>query len=428
MSNASIPSGAYFNLKGKTAEKAIHEVAQRSFFTDWCFANPTYKAGKQKKELCDLLVVFDDITIIVQVKNCVVEDGAFKQSDVEDNLVQVMGARRNLVKIKRPIVLTNPRRTPSHFDPGQINRLYLVSIMLGAPTRPSEFARVIDGHIVHMFNGAFFELMISELDTIADFVHYLDEKEQFLRTAQSRGQVVRVLGGEQNLMAAYLIHGRNLQNDHPHPILDIPGDLWTLFSSSAEYDLRAAANKQSYWWDHLIDIAHEKRDEHYELIARELAKHNRLARRHIANRYRHDYDNAIADSQCDMLRSVLYTGISTYCFLFIDEKFSKEHRKNELALLCEYARGRFRDNRLVVGIASEKKVSPQYNYQFVYYDVPEWTEALERRYQQLSEAGYLSKAAERHTRVFEYPVEQPESGVVDISPQDDPSKVNHQPL
>ena len=48
----------YFQIKGKKAEQLVQDLAQKTFLTDWCYINPTLPDGK---ELCDLLVVFDNI-------------------------------------------------------------------------------------------------------------------------------------------------------------------------------------------------------------------------------------------------------------------------------------------------------------------------------------------------------------------------------
>lgn len=56
----------YFYLKGKNAEKILHDLAIKTFLADWCYLNPQLP---DKKELCDLLVVFDNIAIIWQIKD-----------------------------------------------------------------------------------------------------------------------------------------------------------------------------------------------------------------------------------------------------------------------------------------------------------------------------------------------------------------------
>ncbi|HLG30988.1 MAG TPA: hypothetical protein VI387_12330, partial [Candidatus Brocadiales bacterium] len=56
----------YFYLKGKNAEDLVHNLAIKTFFTDWCYLNPMLPDGK---ELCDLLVVFDEVAIIWMIKD-----------------------------------------------------------------------------------------------------------------------------------------------------------------------------------------------------------------------------------------------------------------------------------------------------------------------------------------------------------------------
>jgi hypothetical protein len=54
--------------------------------------NPRLLDGK---ELCDLLVVFNDVAIIRQLKDLKLqEDGQYKRAEVEKNLRQLAGARK----------------------------------------------------------------------------------------------------------------------------------------------------------------------------------------------------------------------------------------------------------------------------------------------------------------------------------------------
>lgn len=87
--NLETHSGEYFRLKGKKAGDIVHELATKSFLTDWCYKNPKLPDGD---ELCDLLIVFDDILIIWQIKNLKVgKDGKYKESEVKKNLSQLSG-------------------------------------------------------------------------------------------------------------------------------------------------------------------------------------------------------------------------------------------------------------------------------------------------------------------------------------------------
>lgn len=61
-----VESGHYSREKGAKAEKIIHELSLKSFFADSCYPNPPRPDGK---DLCDLLVVFDDTAIIWQIND-----------------------------------------------------------------------------------------------------------------------------------------------------------------------------------------------------------------------------------------------------------------------------------------------------------------------------------------------------------------------
>ncbi len=54
--------------KGDSGEEYVNELAFNSFIKHWCFPNPKDENG-DKKEICDLLILFDDICIILSVKN-----------------------------------------------------------------------------------------------------------------------------------------------------------------------------------------------------------------------------------------------------------------------------------------------------------------------------------------------------------------------
>lgn len=73
-----------FTTKGKNAEQVLSGLAEKSFFTDWCFLNPCLPNGK---ELCDLLVIFNNIAIIWQVKDLKLDKhGNVNNREVQKNL------------------------------------------------------------------------------------------------------------------------------------------------------------------------------------------------------------------------------------------------------------------------------------------------------------------------------------------------------
>ena len=139
----------HFQLKGKAAEQFVQEFAEKTFLVDWCFPNPTLPNGK---ELCDLLVVFDEVAIIWQVKELKLgRNGRYSKSAVRKNLRQLSGAQRQLFELKTPVKLKNARRKVESFDQAQIDEVFLISVLLGEGEDWFPFVEGLKDFPVHVF-------------------------------------------------------------------------------------------------------------------------------------------------------------------------------------------------------------------------------------------------------------------------------------
>lgn len=137
--------------------------------------NPKKPDGK---ELCDLLVVFDDTAIIWQIKDLKVDaEGKYEGAEVAKNLRQLGGARRAMFDLKLPIELENPRRGKELFDPDQIQTVHLIAVLMGESEEPFPFVQFLKNKMIHVFTREFADLALSELDTVSDFCAYLCAKE-----------------------------------------------------------------------------------------------------------------------------------------------------------------------------------------------------------------------------------------------------------
>ena len=54
--------------KGQVGEEYVNELTFNSYLDYWCYPNPKDELG-DKKEICDLLIIFQDTVIIISVKN-----------------------------------------------------------------------------------------------------------------------------------------------------------------------------------------------------------------------------------------------------------------------------------------------------------------------------------------------------------------------
>jgi hypothetical protein len=357
----------YFQLKGKKAENILHELAEKTFLTDWCYPNPILPDGK---ELCDLLVVFDDIAIIWQLKDTKLDDnGNIKESDIQKNQRQLLGAHRQLFELENNITLTNPRRGSEIFNPSDIKHVHLISAFFGDKPSIISTREKVEEHLIHTFTKDFTEIVLNELDTISDFQRYLCDREKLSDTKTA----LIVLGGEEQILAYYLANNRCFDKLENRDVAILEDDIWESLKNNPKYQAKKKADQVSYVWDGIIDRSHEGDSHQYELIARELARHDRLGRRICGKAFLDAHIKA--HNRGETFRRFMHMedqGV-VYCFLFQDDPEPRKNRKGHLTAMCHVARSKHKDKK-IIGIATELMIRPSCSYDFVLFNVHEWTE------------------------------------------------------
>ncbi len=357
----------YFREKGAAAERVIHNLATRTFLTDWCYPNPKRPDGK---ELCDLLVVFDDTAIIWQIKDLKTNSqGTYKKAEVEKNLRQLSGARRRMFDIKTPIWLENPRRGTEKFEPNHIKSVHLISVLMGDGDETFPFVEVAKDRMIHVFTRDFADIALSELDTVSDFCDYLRRKESI-----DKKKMIVIMGGEENLLAKYLELGHSFSWMDNYDNVFVDGTIWPKFVSLPEVQAKEKADRISYGWDSIIDRAHDGTSSRYEIVARELARPDRFQRRILSKSFFDAYCEFRESDHLIMRRLTALAG-TTYCFLFMEDgKEPRTKRKAMLSLMCFVARGLYPENKKVIGVATE---AANRSYDFCVRVQPEWTQSNE---------------------------------------------------
>ena len=353
----------YFREKGAFAEGIIHNVATKTFLTDWCYPNPKKPDGN---ELCDLLVVFDDTAIIWQIKDLKTDDhGRYKKAEVDKNLRQLSGARRSLFDLRVPIELENPRRGKERFDPDRIKSVHLISALMGEGEESFPFVQFVKDKKIHVFTREFADISLSELDTVSDFCAYLRGKESF-----DKNKMMVVMGGEENLLARYLELGPNFSWMDNYDYILVDETNWPKFTSLKQVKEKKKADRISYGWDSIIDRAHDGTSSKYELVARELARPNRFQRRILAKSFFEAYCE-FRGAGHSIMRRLTKLEDTTYCFLFMEDREEpRKARQEMLELMCFVARGVHQDIKRVIGIATEAE---NRSYDFCLRVQPEWT-------------------------------------------------------
>jgi hypothetical protein len=363
----------YFSDKGAKAEKVIHDLALKSFFADWCYLNPPKPEGN---EICDLLVVFDDIAIIWQIKDLKADEhGMYDQSEVDKNIRQVSGAWRRLFAMEGLVTLTNLRRGKTVFDPKSIRETHLISVLMGEGTAPMPLMDTVKNQQVHIFTRNFADIVLSELDTIVDFQRYLNAKQNLSEIG------FLLVSGEENLLAEYLYSGKSFTRLQGFDAVHIDDTIWDAFQSKPECMRKREEDRISRGWDSIIDRAHEG-SSNYEVVARELARPDRFERRILSKTFSEAYGE-LKMKGLSAIRRVTVVGNTTYCFLITsDDPIASEKRKERLGMSCFVARGVFPDKARVIGVST---TLANRSYDFVFLNMPNWSEADERRMKKIQE-------------------------------------------
>ena len=385
-------------LKGKKAEEFVQDLARKTFLEDWCYDNPKLPNGK---EICDLLIVYDEVAIIWQIKDLKLDEkGKYKENEVKKNISQIHTARNRLFKKNLQIELINPRRGKELFDATKIKEIFLISALLGKGEDFFQFSIQEKGHIIHTFTREFTEIILKELDTIRDFIDYLRKKEEdIIKT--NKGMFIT--GEEKELLAYYLMNERSFQTFKDANMIIITDGLWDELQKKPEYLSKKKEDEISYGWDEIINTAHTS-GEAYEVVAKELARPTRFERRILSKAFFDAHLKAQSLTAENCFRRAIQLGGTTYCFLFYDDVEPREIRRAMLGQVCFIARGMYPQNAKVIGIATEMKIEPFCSYDFCLVDYPEWTEQIQKEMEKIQqETGIFTNFRQIRVQEDEYP-------------------------
>lgn len=171
-------------------------------------------------------------------------------------------------------------------------------------------------------------------------------------------------------MAKYLelSHSFSWMDNYDNILID--DTVWASFSRHPQFLAKKAEDKVSYVWDGVIDRAHDGTSDHYERLARELARPDRFTRRVISKSFLEAYGEYM-EKKPPIFRRMTAFGDTTYCFLFMEDgKGPRERRKAMLAWMCFVARGIPPMNKRVIGVATEAE---NRSYDYCVRIQPEWS-------------------------------------------------------
>ena len=458
------------------AERYLKRLCDRSFLSLWSYPG-VYRdqghggKGGDGKEVCDLLVVFQNHVIIFSDKDCAFPETGNLELDwsrwykraVQKSAEQIWGAERWIKTFPGRLFLDRACTKPFPLDlpdpaTAKFHRILVAhdaarrcreelggsgSLMIapdivgpahttggGGDVKPFMIGQVDSARgYVHVFDDTSLDIVMSTLDTVSDFVEYLTKKERFILSGR-----LGFAAGEEELLAFYL---RDLNDSGEHDFVvpshitsvTIVEGLWEEFTRSPERLAQLAANEVSYSWDRLIEAfsIHVLAGTQYytthpgyenlsnqEKIFRFLAREPRTRRRLLVR----GFLKAIRDTPKTMrfTRVMMPSkpGDPYYVFLLLPHLPSvtyEEYREGRLKFLeacCMVAKLKFPEAKDIVGIATESGRGVKGTEDILYYDARVWTEGDAAEARSLQrDLNLLTEVTKVEGTEKEYPVVRP---------------------
>lgn len=455
------------------SERYLKNLCDRTFLSLWSYPGVYRDQGQTQsqklgKEVCDLLVVFENHVIIFSDKNCEFPNSGnialdwrrwFRRA-VEASAKQLWGAERWIRNYPSRLFIDPycQQKLPIQFPDLTTAKFHRIVVSHGASNRCIEeyggsgsfminssleekahydenqpnFHPFAIGHItpeqgyVHVLDDTTLGIILETLDTISDFTDYLEKKEMLLTPKQ-----IKVFAtGEEDMLAFYL---QKLNADKEHDFVIPPKmngiffeeGFWADFCKSEERLSQIQANHTSYAWDALIEkfTKHIIEGTQYyttssgiqdsEIFLRFMARENRTRRRLLADCLLDLIEKTPKQMRATRVVIPSKPREPHYLFLLlphlknVPEEQYREVRRNFLNACCLVIKLRFPDALDVVGIATETGREPYRSEDAVYFDGRSWNEELRAEAISLqNDLGILTNTTMLHDTVLDYPSER----------------------
>ena len=449
------------------SERYLNSLCESSFLSLWSypgiFRDQKKKGAGDGKELCDMLVVFDEHVLIFSDKHCLFPSSGNLELDwkrwykraIKKSADQVRGAERWLklnpqsVYLDRactkpfPLIIPSPESAKYHLivvahgsedrckaefggrgslmlnsSPGQIgntDELSSTPFMVGDLDPGRTF--------IHILTESTLDILLQTLDTISDFVWYLEKKEILFRT-----MTAVFVPGEEELLAFYLMH-TNDEGVHDfifegnYNAIGLEEGFWEDFCKSCERKEQLRQNEISYSWDGLIErFSHHALNatqyftNHIELSKTEIglrfmAREPRTMRRLIMKGLIDLYTNTPNGMRRTKYLKPLSPGGSYYVFLclpqpeFASYEEYREVRRSLLEACLMVVKYKFPEALDIVGIASEPvRPGSGSSEDLLYLDAREWSFEMNEEAAKLQkDLGILTSATISYAHERDYP-------------------------
>ena len=421
-------------------EKDLSFLCENTFLKAWSYPNPIKSDGK---ELCDLLVIFENNIFIFfdrenkQLKNI---DGdlkvkweRWKRKTIDSQIKTAHGVVRYL-KDGNDIFLDQKcqKEIPVKYDSDKV-QFHKIIVAHGAseackqyygnnasggliisyskthsaPKLPF-FLYLKKDEPIHVFDTFTLPIILKELDTIYDFNKYLCAKESAIRN-----YVALLYCGEEDLLAHYFYNFDELTGKYfigtkkeNFNAIHIAEGEWEKLINSEIYKRKKEKDKVSYFWDELLQRTTQNALDgilegdqdiyfgHNPIL--EMAKEPRFARRalseHMINSIRKFPENESLIVRYVSFMHSFYPD-KAYVFLqlkIVDKEYNLDEirsiRKNMLECACGAAKNKFPSIKLLIGIAiSAPKYTNINSEDFMLFECEEWPDDRREKYLKANE-------------------------------------------
>jgi hypothetical protein len=358
------------------SEDLIVEICDQLFFRDFVVRNPKFrKESGLEKEAADVLVLDDETLLVVQVKGksirvpgSEVESGRLSKA-IDDGIRQVKTLGHAVAAKQLTHVVTRrgveiPLATQKN---PRVVGLVILDITNEDEIPPELRPAILAGFDrvgttpAHVFLRSTFEILAKELDTLPDFLQYLDTRAKFIE----RG-VLSALTEELDFLALYKTNFPMIQEvlDDKVNLLLISEGTWDehLKSGAEMRERRALANQPSYLIDGMIEFFHsalsERREgdevspasvESYFATISELGRLNRIERRVMGEKIK---EKLVAAKSKTMAYGLMADAATRTAMLFISTSKPRAERIIALQNITRAAALHINASR-IVGIATE---------------------------------------------------------------------------
>lgn len=426
------------------SEALLASLCEQSFFALWTYPNLFKKAAK---EMIDLMVVFRNDVLLFSDKSCGYPETDNPELDwkrwysraIAKSAHQVQQAERWLRSQPTRIFLDAKATEPLPIDlpPPDTLKIHRICVATGAAGHcrrvtgqpmfgldftvtgdeaPLRIGTVPEAHgFLHVFDSDSLALVMRELDTISDFVEYLDAKADLVAGGKFKGAPT-----EADLLAYYLHHGRTFPDAQQAFVLQ--PNLWRQVEAQQPFREGRELNRHHRLWDRLIDrvtrlylaeelqFGNETTMSDHERLVRVMASESRFYRRILsqaiedrAERARGGWIGSILPSQDPNVLYVLLMGPGARRDQY--EEY-RTQRSQELVLRCYAAKAARPQARFIVGIGLDAPGGDGSSEDLVYLDTVDWTvEEAQKAEDIRRDLGYFveGKMQEQLLDVEEYP-------------------------